>query len=314
MPNPQEIVPRTFAMLLFDGFSNLCLANAVEPLRAANTLAGATLYRWHYLSLDGAVVHSSSDLPVQTARLHDFAGGHCLCVMPSYHHRAHATPACATALRAAAARFDCLAGLDTGSWLLAAAGLLDGRRATSHWDILTSLAEAFPEVQVSTARQVIDGDRLTCGGATTTLDLMLDVIGRQHGTALALNVAAMFMVGDARDQAAPPLPANRLLRAAATIMRRHLENPLPIAAIAAELRVSQRTLEAAARSTGSPPPRALYRTIRLEEARRWVTTSTISIAEVATRCGYQDAAAMTRAFVAAYGLPPRAMRRKLVAN
>jgi len=314
MPNPQEIAPRRFAMVLFDGFSNLCLANAVEPLRAANTLAGAPLYRWDYLSLEGGVVHSSSALPVQTGRLHDFAGGYCLCVMPSYHHRSHAGAACSAALRAAAARFEVIAGLDTGAWLLAAAGLLDGRRAAAHWDILTELGETFPEVRVTTARQVIDGDRMTCGGATTTLDLMLDVIGRQHGTALALNVAAMFMVGDARDRAAPPLPANRLIRAAATIMRRHLETPLPIAAIAAELRVSQRTLEAAARSTGSPSPRALYRTIRLEEARRWVTTSTISIAEVATRCGYQDAAAMTRAFVAAYGQPPRTMRRILVAN
>lgn len=310
MPNPQENAAAVYAMLLFDGFSNLCLANAVEPLRAANTLSGRSLYRWHFLSTQGGVVHSSSDLPVQTEPLARFAGGECLCVMPSYRHREHATRACSAALRAAAQRFRVLAGLDTGAWLLAAAGLLDGCRATSHWDILTSLAETFPEVRVTGARTVIDGDRMTCGGATTTLDLMLDLVARDHGSALSLSVAAMFMLGEAREPQAR-LPGARLVRNAAAIMRRHLETPLPIAEIAAAAGVSQRTLEAACQAAGADSPRALYRTIRLEEARRWVETSTASIAEIAGRCGYQDASAMTRAFRKAYGVAPRGLRTRL---
>lgn len=314
MPNTQKNDPAVFGMLLFDGFSNLCLANAVEPLRAANTLAGREVYRWHFLSLHGGVVRSSSDLPVQTEALTQFGARsgkcECLCVMPSYHHREHATPACLAALRAAEGRFRVIAGLDTGSWLLAAAGLLDGRRATSHWDILTSLAETFPEVSVSEARHVIDGNRVTCGGATTTLDLMLDLIARDAGSALSLGVAAMFMIGDAREPA-PRLPVGRLVRTAAAVMRRNLESPLPIARIAAAVGVSQRTLEVACQTAGAGNPRALYRTIRLEEARRWVETSNAGIAEIAGRCGYADASAMTRAFRRSFGMAPRDLRRGL---
>ena len=322
MPHSQETT-RIIAILLFDGFSNLCLANAVEPLRAANTLSGHVLYRWQFVSLSDAIVHSSSDLPVQPTRLADFGPdfgrGDYLFVMPSYGHRAHATPQCARALRAAAPRFEALVGLDTGSWLLAAAGLLDGRRATSHWDILTSLAETFPEVTVTEDRYLIDGDRLSCGGATTTLELMLDLIARHHGADLALQIGAMFMYGERasgqraerhdRDVPAGRLSAPPLVRAAASLMRRHVEVPLSMAAIAKELNISQRGLEAAFHASTGQPPSMLYRKIRLAEARRWIEHSAISIAEVATRCGYKDASAMTRAFGRAYGVTPRALRK-----
>jgi len=328
MPHSQENT-RMIAILLFDGFSNLCLANAVEPLRAANTLAGRRLYRWQFLSLSGGIVHSSSDLPVQPTCLgafgDDYGQGDYLFVMPSYNHRAHATPACARALRAAAPRFKALAGLDTGSWLLAAAGLLDGRRATSHWDILTSMAETFPEIEAVEDRYVIDGDRLSCGGATTTLELMLDLIASHHGAGLALQIGAMFMYGergprpDSRPDSRPDphhaLPADRLarapsalVRAAAALMRRHVETPLSIADLAARLCVSQRGLEAAFHAQTGQPPCALYRTIRLGEAKRWIEQSTITIAEVATRAGYKDASAMTRAFRRAFGVAPSALR------
>ena len=161
MQIPQETLPRRIGVLLFPSFSNHCLANAVEPLRGANTLSRRALYDWKFLGLDTAGVASSSGLIVQPqARLTDHPGGDALLVMPSYDFQRHATPDAQRALRAAAARFRCVAGLDTGSWLMAAAGLLDGRRATIHWDEMDSLAEAFPQVSVTPERFVIDGDRI----------------------------------------------------------------------------------------------------------------------------------------------------------
>ncbi len=304
----------TFALLLFEGFSNLCLANAVEPLRAANALARRPLYDWCFLAMQSETVASSSGVPVQPQPLNAASHGDYLFVLPSYGFEALTTPAHLRRLRAASKRYGTLVGLDTGSWLLGAAGLLDGYRATSHWDVLGALSEAFPEITVTEDRFVIDRDRASCGGATTTLDLMLDLIERRHGAPLALEVAALFMYGE-RDPKTEPnrlIPAHRTLRAAAALMRRNVENPLPIARIAAELGVGRRALEQAFRSHGSQSPARLYRAIRLSEARRRLEQTRDSVAEIALRSGYRDATAMTRAFKAEFGLTPSAARRASV--
>jgi AraC-like DNA-binding protein len=204
-----------------------------------------------------------------------------------------------------------VAGLDSGSWLLARADLLNGYRATSHWDILSSLAEGFPDVDVVTDRVVIDRDRASCGGATSTLDLMLDLIGRRHGTALALDVAALFLYGGQAEHAAPHMPMlpQRTLREAAALMRKNLEAPIPIGTLARRLGLSQRKLEALFRTHADLTPVQLYRRIRLGEARRRVLETTHTIAEIAGRCGYGDPAAMTRAFRVQYGVAPTELRR-----
>lgn len=307
MQNPQ---PDIFSMLLFDGFSNLCLANAVEPLRAANSLSRRPLYRWNFLSLGAAPVQSSSGLPVQTETLSTQAHGSYLFVMPSYGHRTLATPATSRRLRSAAGRFEALVGLDTGSYLLAQAGLLDGYKATCHWDVLNALAETFPDVTVTEDRFLIDRDRASCGEATTTLDLMLELIERRHGAALSLEVAALFMYGE-RDPRMDPqrlMPTNRSVKAAAALMRRHVEDPLSIVEVARALNLSRRTLELVCRQHANASPAQIYRSIRLAEARRLLEQTRASVAEIALRAGYRDVTSMARAFKAEYGITPSAAR------
>jgi transcriptional regulator GlxA family with amidase domain len=303
--------PELVVLLLFPGFSNLCLANAVEPLRAANTLARRPLYRWRFIAMEDEPLHSSSGLPVRPEALGPEVGRHAPgdaelwpCTL--------ATPDTLRRLRGAAGRFGLVAGLDTGSWLMARAGLLNGYRATSHWDVLSSLEEGFPEVDVVTDRFVIDRDRASCGGATATLDLMLELIGRRHGTALALDVAALFLYGGgaARPAAAYARPAapdpagGGGADAAATWRSR-----LTIAAIATSLGLSQRQAGGAVPAHADLTPVQLYRRIRLAEARRRILETTQSVAEIAGRCGYGDPAAMTRAFRAAFGATPTDLRR-----
>jgi transcriptional regulator GlxA family with amidase domain len=301
---------KSISMLLFDGFSNFCLANAVEPLRAANTLARAPLYTWSFLSLGAEDLASSSGLPVTPQPMTSGHKGDALFVMPSYGHLALATPRTARALRAASHRFDLLVGLDTGAYLLAHAGLLDGHRATCHWDILDEAAEAFPQVRFTQDRHVIDGKRASCGGATTTLDLMLTLIERDHGAALAIEVAALFMYGE-RDPLTDPhrlVPTHRKIRAAAALMRRNVERPLPLGEVARGVGLSLRGLEAAFRTHAALTPARLYRSIRLAEARRRMEQTRDSVTEVALRAGYKDATAMTRAFKAEFGMTPSAAR------
>lgn len=297
----------SIGVLLFDQFSNHCLANAVEPFRAANTLSGRELYRWHHLSLDGKLVTSSSGLPVQPERaLAEHPGGDLLFVMPSYGCREQARPPVLSALRAADQRFRTIAGLDTGAWLMAAAGLLDARSATIHWDELTNFAEQFPEVDVVEDRHVIDGDRMTCGGATTTFELALALIQGHFGPALRLDVAALFMHGERSPRQDPRRLAGRdaLIQASVIIMRRHIETPLTIPELCQQLDIRQKALEHLFQKELGVSPRTAYGMIRLREARRLIETTRLSIAEITARSGYFDASAMTRAFKASFGHPP----------
>ncbi|MGZ9811415.1 GlxA family transcriptional regulator [Pseudoroseicyclus sp. H15] len=301
---------KEIGVLLFPRFSNHCLANAVEPLRAANMLSRRELYRWRYLSVDGAGLASSSGLPVQPVKLADH-GGDRLLVMPSYGFRDWLGPEVLAALREASRRFGTLAGLDTGSWLLAAAGLLNGRRATIHWDEFDAFAETFPEVDAREDRVVIDGDRLSCGGTTTTLELMLALIERDHGGMLALDVAALFMHGERAPRLDPAIrvPAKGMVQAAVALMRRNVEAPLPVAEVARRLGCSQRALEQHFAAALGRAPRAVYSAVRLGVARRLLEQTRLSVAEIAGRAGYTDASAMARAFRGEFGESPSAVRK-----
>ena len=299
------------AVLLLPRFSNHCLANAVEPLRAANELVLKPAYDWKFTTLDGQAVQSSSGLPVLPAcRLADHPGGDFLFVLASYDARTLANARTARALRAAAARFGSVIGMDTGSWLMAASGLLDGRRATIHWDELTAFSEVFSEVETVTDRFVIDGNRMTCGGAMTAFDLVLDLIRRTHGEALRLEVASFFMALGAER------PRDRIYRSSGSdlvdrcvsLMSANLEAPLAIAELATRLNTNQRRLAQVFRSQLGASPRTVYKRLRLMSARRYAEQSGHSIAEIALRCGYQNAAAMTRAFVEEFGRPPSSFR------
>ena len=259
------------------------------------------------MTLDGAEAVSSSGLRLGAdARLSD-VGGDVLMVMPSYGFLSHATVAASRALRAASKRFTTLAGLDTGSWLLAEAGLLEGYKATIHWDEIDRFSERFSDVYVQPDAVVFDRDRVTCGGASTAFTLALQLIVQSHGQALRLRVENLF----AGAYSERPYPQVGIVARAVQLMRSNLEEPLLIRDIAARLGRSQRHLEMQVREKMGANPQVIYRQMRLALARSLARDTELSVAEIAVRCGYQDASAMTRAFRAEFGTTPRALRRGL---
>jgi transcriptional regulator GlxA family with amidase domain len=293
--------------LLFDRFSNHCLANVLEPLRAANDLSSQQVFEWNIVVLGGQRVRSSSGLRLEAdAQLADMRGD-ILMVMPSYGFLTHANVTSSRALRAAARRFDILAGLDTGSWLLAEAGLLDGYRATIHWDELDRFSERFSDIDVQKEAVIYDRDRITCGGASTAFALAMQMIEKQHGAALRLRVEHLFSGAYAQR----PVRRGGIAARAVDLMRAHIEEPLPIAQLAQQLGRSQKHLEQQMLARLGAAPQVIYRRIRLERARQLSLDTTISVAEISVRCGYQDASAMTRAFRSEYGTTPQALRRAL---
>ncbi|WP_069298659.1 GlxA family transcriptional regulator [Neptunicoccus sediminis] len=294
-------------VLLFDHFSNHCLANAIEPLRATNDLAGASLFEWRFLSLDGAPVTSSSGLQITPRGRLEGNDGDMLFVMPSYAHHSHTGAATRAGLRAAAGRFDTIAGFDTGAWLMAVAGLLQGRRATIHWEELDAFAETFSDTEVLRERYVIDGNRITCTGAIAAFDLAMHLIASQHGEALRQDVATLFM-SDARAESGFGRARDRLVGRALDLMQAHVEHPLSVKDLARRLAVSQKTLEARMKAALGATPRQVYRRQRMVVARNLVQDTELGIAEIAVRCGYRDATAMTRAFRIEFSTSPRALR------
>lgn len=302
--NPSR-VPTQISILLFDRFSNHCLANVLEPLRAANDLSSQQVFEWNIVVLGGQRVRSSSGLRLEAdAQLADMRGD-ILMVMPSYGFLTHANVTSSRALRAAARRFDILAGLDTGSWLLAEAGLLDGYRATIHWDELDRFSERFSDIDVQKEAVIYDRDRITCGGASTAFALAMQMIEKQHGAALRLRVEHLFSGAYAQR----PVRRGGIAARAVDLMRAHIEEPLQIAQLARQLGRSQKHLEQQMLARLGAAPQVIYRRIRLERARQLSLDTTISVAEISVRCGYQDASAMTRAFRSEYGTTPQALRR-----
>ncbi len=296
-------------VLLFDGFSNHCLANTVEPLRAANTLSGAALYAWQVLGLGTAPVTSSSGFSVTPQARLSHARGDMLMIMPSYGFRDHANWTAQAGLRAASGRFGTLVGLDTGSWLMAEAGLLDGYRATIHWEELTGFAERFPQVAVERQRFLVDRDRITCSGAMAAFDMVMVFIARDHGQALALEVAQLFMTRDSARSHGGMAASSSAVNRALALMQEHLEEPLPIPEIARRLGRTQKALEARMRAELGAGPAVVYRRLRLNVARKLAAETTLPISEIALRSGYADASAMTRAFRAEFGQAPTALRQ-----
>lgn len=233
-----------------------------------------------------------------------------LIVMPSYQFVEHDTKIVRTLLRAAALRYGRVAGFDTGSWLLASAGLLDGCRATIHWDALAQFEETFPAVDVLREDFVIDQDRVTCRGAQTAFDLMLSIIAGTHGTSVRLDVADLLGAGSGETSAPVPLAKSRTVSKAVALMQANLEEPLTIRDLARHVGRSQRDLLYQFRQEFGASPNAVYRHLRLNRCRKLVEETEIPVSEIAVRSGYQNTAAMTRAFRTAFDETPQSLRRK----
>ena len=313
--DPPEILPQEIGILLIPAFSLICFSSIIEPMRAANRFGG-DLYRWRLYSTDGQPVRSSSGVHIAVDGALDAAAGPVLLVCASFHPERSFTPALAARLRELRRRGTVLGGLDTGSQVLARAGLLDGYRVTIHWEDLEVFAERFPGVEVVPDRFVVDGDRITAGGGTIALDMVLAVIRAQHGHLLALEVASQFIYDQEHLPSDPQRAvAIRQVRAQAPavataleIMEEAIEEPPTIAEIAGRSGVSQKELERLFKKVLRTTPGHHFLSLRLATAERLLAQTALSISEIAVRSGFASAPAFSRAYRNRFGRPPRAAR------
>lgn len=316
--SPAESRPYQIDVLVLPDFSLMSLAATVEPLRGANRASAQDLYHWRLLSPDGAPPSSSSGVPVlMNDRFETDAPRDALFVVAAFHARRHAKLVLRD-LRRVAGRGVPLGGIESGSWALAMAGLLDGYRATTHWEDLEEFAAAFPHVDVVSDRYVIDRGRFTAGGAAPALDMMLNMVRAHHGLTLALDAASLFIY-DQKQLAEEPqsiVSVGRLatidpeLARAIHCMQAHMDAPLPTAAIARRVGLSVRTLQVRFRARLGVSPYEYYLDLRLAAARRMLQQTSNSAAEVAIAHGFGSGSAFARAFRQRYGVSPGAARRQ----
>lgn len=313
-----EQAPLDLTFLVLSGSSIMCVASAIDPLRAANRVAGKAVFAWRIVSLDGTAPLTTCGLPVAAeGRFDPAAQTDILVVIGGFGTKLQSGPALLAGLRRAARSARAVGGVEAGTWLLGRAGLLAGRKATTHWEDLEDFAAAFPETDVRPDRYVVDGPIFTAGGASPTFDLMLHLVRARLGMAVALDVASVFIYDQTRaaTDAQPLVSLGRLdgydprLAQAIRLMEAHLDRPLPVSAIARRAGVTTRTLEKVFFRSVGETPGAYYLRLRLSAARRLVLDTGEPMAAVAARTGFSSASAFSRAFSRAFGRPPARMRK-----
>jgi transcriptional regulator GlxA family with amidase domain len=292
-------------------------AAAVEPLRAANLLSGRVLYRWWHAAPGGKPVMASNGLAIlpddgegtdrDVEVLFVCAGGN-----PALFNdrRVFAW------LRKLASRGVTIGGISGGPFILARAGLLDGRRVTLHWEHQAAFREAFPEIAVAPSLFEIDGNRITCSGGISALDMMVALIERDYGRQLAAAVGDWFLHTHIREGMGPQrmdlrfrlgVADEKLLR----VLRRmetSVEAPQSRAELAALAGVSVRQLERLFRRHLGHGIQRQYRSMRLERARQLLRETSFPVLDVAVATGFTSASQFSRAYKRAFGEAPSGTR------
>lgn len=324
---PLEVVDapvHRVVLVAFDGMQLLDLAGPLEVFDAANRIGASPAYEIVVATPGGGAVRTSSGVEVggQVA-LEDLSadaetGIHTLVVIGGNGTRALIgdEPFLAQ-IRSLAANAERVTSVCTGALVLAAAGLLEGRRATTHW-ASCELLGLFDGVTVEPDRiYVQDGDRWTSAGVTAGIDLALALVDADHGAELAHQVATYLVVFARRPGGQAQFSASLRAQPAASPslaqlqrwLPDHLGDDLSVERLAERAAMSPRTFARAFKAETGMTPGAHVEALRVEAARRLLETSDLNVAEVARRVGLARAETLHRAFARRTGTTPAAYRQ-----
>ncbi len=300
------------------GFNMMSLSAAIEPLRIANRMRNERLFEWTTLWCERRT-EASNGLAIEPER--DFAETRDLDVLfvcASFNAAGARSSGAVECLRRFARSGRALGAIGTGTWLLAWAGLLGGRRCTIHWEHLPAFAEAFTRLDVTENLYEIDRKRYTTGGGTAVLDMMLHLIGEWTDRRLALEISTQVLYRNVRPADDHQRSAESLstalfspsLRSATALMWEHTLDPLTIPALAEAVGLSQRQLERLFKAHYRCSPLDYYLRLRLERARNLLLESTLPVGEVARAVGFVGSSHFARKYAEQFGATPSAERRQ----
>ncbi|MCW2309290.1 GlxA family transcriptional regulator [Rhodobium gokarnense] len=313
-----ETPPYRVAVLVIDDFALMSFAALTEPMRAANLLAGRTLYEVRCLSLSGEDVESSGGACVPViASIDEAPAADLFMVVAGGDPFAVSDPRLFSRLRRIARTGVTLGGVSGGPVILARAGLMAARRMTVHWEYMAGLQAILPYLLIEKSLYVVDRDRITCAGGTAPIDLMHAIIAGHHGPAFARTVADWFLHTDVRPSAGPQRAGlierwgttNAAVLDAITMMESHIADPLRLDQLADFAGLGPRQLNRLFREHLGATTMGFYRDLRLEKARNLIRNSPLALSEIALAAGFSNSAHFAAAHTQRYGAPPSALRR-----
>lgn len=301
-------------LLVFPGFQIVDLA-AVTVFELANDLPGGPFYQIDLVSEEGGLVSSSAGVPIQTLPIGAphfdtllVAGA-----MKSVQHSENFIEF----VRTASAASRRTASICTGAFLLAEAGILNGRRATTHWSAARDLQRMHPKIRVEADRIFINEDNIwTSAGMTACIDLCLALVESDLGVETSRAIAKKMVVyhrrsgGQSQFSALLELePKSDRIQTALSYAKRNLSKELSVDELADAANLSRRQFSRAFRlETGQSPAHAVE-ILRIEAARSMIEAGNHPIEAIARTNGFANPERMRRAFIRAYGVPPQAVKR-----
>jgi AraC family transcriptional activator FtrA len=304
-------------LLCLEGVVAFDLTAPAQAFTLAAQADGTPLYEFSTCSVDGGEVRTTTGFGLRPQAGLEALDGADTVVVPGYFAVFDPPPAAATgALAAAAARGVRTLSVCTGAFALAHAGLLDGRRATTHWRWAAELAKLFPRVDVDPDALYVDEGRvMTSAGLSAGIDLSLHVIRKDFGAAAGERVARHMVAaphregGQAQFAKRTPAEVGGSLEATRRWVAERLEEPLDVAGMSRHAGVSPRTFARRFREESGTTPLQWLLSQRVLEARRLLEESDLPVEAVAWRCGFGNAASLRDHFRRATATTPTAYRR-----
>ena len=320
MTNGAEIInvdakgaPKRFAFVLLDQFTLLGYACAIECLRIANRMAERQLYDWCTVGEGGDVAYCSAGTGFKLdGDLGELTRDDVVMICGGIDVQAATTKRLLSWVRREARKGVTMAGLCTAAYSLAKAGLLDGKKATIHWENQDSFSEEFQEVELTKSVFVVDDKRMTTAGGTSSIDLMLKLIADDHGEELANAVADQLIYSAIRtDQDTQRLSVptrigvrHPKLSLVIQIMEQNIEEPISPSILAKDVGMSTRQLERLFRRYLNRSPKRYYMELRLQKARNLLMQTDMSVINVALACGFASPSHFSKCYRAHYDTTP----------
>jgi len=314
--NPAEKAFKV-GFLLFDQFTLISLASAIEPLRMANHLSGRQLYDWQLITSGHDMISASGGTQMKPDTSTKNAGEFDLVlVVAGINVKDNIEPEAVAWLQQRAAAQTAIGGLCTGPYILAQAGLLNGYACSAHWECLAALHEEYPLIHTNNNLFTFDRDRITCTGGDVSLHMMLHLVASQHGTGLANGISDMFVCDRIRDSQEPQrvrvenhvLGTQPKLANAVQLMEANIEEPIELAKVAELSGISRRQLERLFLNYLGVTPSRFYLKLRLERALQLLRQTSCPIVEIAGMCGFDSTTSFSRAYRKYMGRSPKTER------
>jgi AraC family carnitine catabolism transcriptional activator len=310
--------PMQIGILLMPSFSNFGLAAFIEPLAISNWLTQQQLFNWELVSLDGQPVKASNGLmscaeqSIATSQDYDL----CVVIASFDVHRHTHNPQLRSWLRRQACFGAAMVGIETGTELLAAAGVLDGHAAAVHWDNLQGFQESYPRIQTSAQLYTVERQRMTCAGATSVLDMLLTWLQGQVQGNLAKEVAMHMLVSEVREAEGSQMEGHkrnlgalaRKMYKAIELMEQHIEETLTCEEIAGRVGLSRRQMERQFMQYTGLSPLKYYLSLRLSRAHSLLQQTRLSVSQVAAGSGFCSLEHFSRVYRAKFGCAPSSDR------